>query len=188
MFMIQQYMALLVIFITTTAILYLPIFFILKKKGKGFIRQLSYLLCFWSFFLIIFAAIILFGLPIDFKPKRYTLNLKPLLWLEDENIRQRIMGEIIPNIMIFIPLGIFTPIVFKRTRKVYVTALAAFAVTFSVEFFQYFIGRSSDIDDLIANLSGGIIGYGIYKIFSYLFKNKTWWNKFAEIPVNEESI
>jgi len=27
-------------------------------------------------------------------------------------------------------------------------------------------------------LSGGIIGYGIFKIFSYLFKNKKWWNKF----------
>jgi len=62
-------------------------------------------------------------------------------------------------------------------------ALAAFVVTFSVEFFQYFIGRFSDIEDLIANLSGAIIGYGIFKIFSYIFKNGTWWNKFVGAEV-----
>jgi len=177
--MIQGYINLFVIFIITTAILYLPIFFIMKKNGKGFIRQSSYLLCFWSLFLIIFATIILFNLPIDFKPKQYILNLQPLQWLWEGNIMQRIMAEIRPNIMIFIPLGIFTPIAFKRMRKFYMTALVAFVVTFSVEFFQYFIGRSSDIDDLMANLLGGIIGYGIFKIFSYLFKNKTWWNQFV---------
>ena len=179
--MLQGYINLLVIFITTTAIVYLPIFFILKNKGRGFIRQLSYLLCFWSFFLIIFVTIILFNLPIDFKPKQYLLNLQPLQWLWEGNIKQRVMTEIVPNIMIFIPLGIFTPIAFKRMRKFYMTALVAFTVTFSVEFFQYFIGRSSDIDDLIANLSGGIIGYGIFKMISYLFKNKKWWNKFVGV-------
>jgi len=181
--MLQGYINLLIIFITTTAILYLPVFFILKKKGRGVIRQFSYLLCFWSFFFIVFLTILLFNLPIDFEPKRHILNLQPLRWLWERNIGRRIMTEIGPNIMIFIPLGVFTPIVFERMRKLYRTALAAFVVTFSVEFFQYFIGRSSDIDDLIANLSGAIIGYGIFKIFSYIFKNGTWWNKFVGAEV-----
>lgn len=176
--MLPGYINLFVIFITTTAILYLLIFFISKKKGKCFIGHLSYLLCFWSIFFIVFTTIILFNLPIDFKPKQYILNLQPLKWMWEGNIKHRIMTEIGPNIMLFIPFGIFTPIAFKRMRKIYMTALAAFIFAFSVEFFQYFIGRSSDIDDLIANLSGGIIGYGIFKIFSYLFKNKKWWNKF----------
>ena len=84
----------------------------------------------------------------------------------------------IPNIIIFIPLGIFIPIVFIKLRKVYKTALILFLVTFSIEFFQYFIGRLSDIDDIITNLLGGIIGYGIFKVFNYLFKDKEMWNKF----------
>lgn len=176
--MIQGYINLFVIFIAATAVLNLLIFFIFRKKSRGFLRQSSYLLCLWSFFIIIFATIVLFNLPIDFKPERHILNLQPLRWLREGDIGHRIMSEIIPNIIIFIPLGIFAPIVFKRMRKFYITALTVFAVTFSVEFFQYFIGRSSDVDDLIANLSGGMIGYGIFKLSGYLFKNRAWWNKF----------
>lgn len=181
--MIQGYINLLVVFIAATAVLYFPIFIILKNNGKGFIRQSSYLLFFFSFFLIVFATTILFNLPFDFKPERYILNLQPLRWLWEGNIKQRIMTEIRPNIMIFIPLGFFTPIVFKRMRRCSMTAMFIFAVTFSVEFFQYFIGRSSDIDDLIANLLGGILGYAIFKIFNYFFKNRMWWNKFAGAEV-----
>ena len=177
--MIQGYINLFVIFITATAVMYLPIFFFLRKKGTGLIRQSSYLLCFWSLFLIVFATIILFNLPIHFNPEQSVLNLMPLRWLQEGNIRQRIMTEIRPNVMVFIPLGLFVPIVFKRMRKIYMTAFVAFIVTLSVEFFQYFIGRSSDVDDVIANLSGGIIGYGIFKIFSYLFRDRTWWEKLA---------
>ena len=175
--MLKGYINLFIFVIVATIILYLPVFFISMKKGKGFIRQLSYLLWFWSVFLIVFATIIFFNLPIHLNPEQSVLNLRPLHWLWEENIWQRFMAEIRPNILIFIPLGIFTPIVFKRMRKFYMTALFAFILTLSVELFQYFIGRSSDIDDIIANLLGGIIGYGIFKILSYLFKNTKWWNK-----------
>ena len=178
--MIQGYINLFAIVIAATVILQLPIFFILKKKGKGLIRQSSYLLCFWSFFIIVFATIILFNLPFRFDPGQSVLNLSPFQWLREGNIMRRIMTEIRPNILLFIPLGLFIPIVFKRMRKLHMTALIVFTVTLSVEFFQYFIGRSSDIDDLIANLSGGIIGYGIFRILMLMFKNKQWWNKLAD--------
>lgn len=34
--------------------------------------------------------------------------------------------------------------------------------SFSIEFIQYFIGRSADIDDLILNTLGGMLGFGVY--------------------------
>lgn len=175
---IKGYIFLFAGFIFSTAVLYLPVFFILRKKGKGFIRQSSYLLCFWSLFLVVFATVILFNLPISFKPHRYVLNIRPFQWLYEGNIRDRIITEIRPNIMIFIPPGFLMPVVFKRMRKIYATASVVFAVTFVIEFFQYFTGRSSDVDDLIANLTGGLIGYGIFKGFGCLFRHKTWWKKF----------
>lgn len=176
---IQEYIRLAIIFIGIISVLYLPILFILKKRGKGIVRQLSYLLCFLSFFFILFATLILFNLPFDFSPEQYILNLIPFNRFKEEvNILKTITTEIIPNIMMFIPLGIFIPIVFKKMRKLYKTAFVLFLVTFSVEFFQYFIGRLSDIDDIITNLLGGIIGYGIFKVLNYLFKDKKWWNKF----------
>jgi len=187
-FTIREYITIFIIFIAVSAILYLPIFFILKKKNQGFIRPLSYLFCFWSFFLIVYATLILFNLPLNFKPVLHKLNLQPFLWLWEDNLRLRIVIEIIPNIILFVPLGIFLPTAFKRMRKLKRTALIAFSVTFSVEFFQYFIGRTSDIDDMITNLLGGIIGYGLFKIFSYSYENRTSKARFlrAGTPIYKE--
>lgn len=80
--------------------------------------------------------------------------------------------------MLFIPLGLFIPIVLKNKRKVYKTAIITLGITFSVEFFQYFIGRSSDIDDIITNFLGAIIGYTIFKLLNNLLKQEKWWNEF----------
>lgn len=177
--MIQGYINLVIIFIAVTAALYLTISLISKSSDRGFIRSSSYLLCFWSFSFIIFATVILFNLPLDFNSGRYILNLQPMQWLWEGTLDPTIITETILNIMLFIPLGFFLPIAFKTMRKFYMTALAAFVVTFSIEFFQYFIGRVSDIDDLIQNVLGGIIGYGIFKLCSFVFSNRTLWNKFA---------
>ena len=158
--------------IAISVVLQIPVFFVLRKKDRGFARQLCFLLCFWSFFLVVFATIILFNLPLRFEPEQSALNLQPLKWLWEGKILQRINTEIVPNIAVFIPLGLFAPIAVKRMRKFHITVLTVFALTLGIESFQYFIGRSSDIDDLIANLSGGIIGYGIYKICNYLYEKR----------------
>ena len=174
---IEAYVTLALIFVATTTVLYLPVLFVLKKRGKSVIRQLGYLALFCSAFLIIFATI-LFSWPITFRPERYVLNLIPFQWLSEPDIKNQLIVEVVPNVWMFLPLGMFLPVVFKKMRRIYKTALIVFFVTFSVEFFQYFIGRSSDIDDIIANLSGGIIGYGIFRGFDRLFQRKNWWNKF----------
>lgn len=112
-------------------------------------------------------------MPITFTPETHTLNLVPFNFTDFNQF----VVEKVPNIMLFIPLGFFMPIVFKSTRKFYKTVLISFAITFSIEFFQYFIGRSSDIDDIITNLLGAIIGYVIFFITNKMFKNQKWWNK-----------
>lgn len=175
---IEAYITLAIVFIIVITILYLPILFLLKKKGKNIIRQLSYLGLISSIFLIIFATILF--VPINLHPEQYILNLKPFAWLDTIENSKQFIEEKVPNIMMFIPLGIFIPIVFKNKRKLYKTTLIVFMFTFSVEFVQYFIGRSADIDDIITNLLGGIIGYGIFKIFNLLLGNKEWWNKFMD--------
>ena len=50
----------------------------------------------------------------------------------------------------------------------------------SIEVVQHFIGRSFDIDDVILNVSGAIIGFIIYKFLKLIreklpkFLNKDW--------------
>ena len=174
----ESYIRLALIFILIISILYLPILLYLKKKGKSVIRQLSYIGLICSIFLIIFATILY--MPITFNPKQHILNLKPFNWLETtSNIFEQIMVEKVPNIILFIPLGFFVPVVFENKRKLYKTTLISFCITFSVEFFQYFIGRFSDIDDIITNVLGGIIGFAIFKILNNLLKTRKWWGKFT---------
>lgn len=179
---IESYMTLALILMSIISILYLPILFHLKRKGKGMTRQMSYLFLFGSLFLIVFATILY--IPIEFNGA-HILNLEPFKWVEEISTTRmdRALAEVIPNILMFIPLGIFIPIVFSQKRKLYKTAFVVFLVTFSIEFLQYFIGRSSDIDDIIMNLLGGLIGYGIFKSGNWLFQKKIWWKKLLGLKV-----
>ncbi len=64
------------------------------------------------------------------------------------------------NIGIFIPLGLFVPMLWRRTLKQ--TVLTAFLVSLSIELCQLNQARCSDIDDLGMNTLGGLIGGGVY--------------------------
>ena len=165
-----------IIFIVIINILYLPILFKLKKKGISPIRQISYIGLFCSVFLIIFATILC--TPITFQPEAHFLNLIPFNWREN-GLKQFLIEEL-ANIILFIPLGFFLPAVFRSNRKAYKTVSITFSITFGIECHQYFIGRLSDIDDIITNLLGGIIGFIVFKLLDRFLKKTTFWNKLIE--------
>ena len=56
------------IFLVIVIILYLPIFLILKKKGKGLLQQLGSLLFVWAFLLIILIIFVTLTSPINLWP------------------------------------------------------------------------------------------------------------------------
>lgn len=83
------------------------------------------------------------------------------------------LTNIFGNILIFIPYGILLPEIFPKYRKMTKVFLLSFVTSFFVEFTQFFIGRSVDIDDLILNVFGSIIGYLIWKkVLRYKFAKK----------------
>ena len=170
-----------VIFLVFIMILYTPIFFILRKKGTSTPRQLSYLLFSWSFLIIIFVT----TLPTGSISGNFYLNLRPFLWLSPENFSTAELVESVANMLMFIPLGFFAPIVFRKLRKFYATVGAIAVMSFTIEFIQYFMRRVSDIDDLIANVLGGAIGYGIFKIFNHVLNAYSWWQKGLDLKVEE---
>ena len=106
------------------------------------------------------------------------MNLIPFNWREN-GLKQFLIEEL-ANIILFIPLGFFLPAVFRSNRKAYKTVSITFSITFGIEFLQYFIGRLSDIDDIITNLLGGIIGYMIFRIMNTFFEKNEKWNSFVE--------
>lgn len=55
------------------------------------------------------------------------------------------------------------------------------AFSFLIEFVQYWIGRLADIDDLMLNTLGGMLGYLIYFVFSRTFRDKKIWKKLPDV-------
>lgn len=83
------------------------------------------------------------------------------------------LTNIFGNVIIFIPFGILVPEIFPNFRKLLKILGLSIATSFFVEFIQFFIGRSVDIDDLILNVLGALIGYLIWeKILRYKFAKK----------------
>ena len=90
--------------------------------------------------------------------------------------------NIIGNIILFIPFGFFVSTILK-TKKVLPILFLSLVTSSVIEYTQLLIGRTFDIDDIILNLCGSLIGYIIYlflitiidhvpKIFNTnLFKN-----------------
>jgi len=68
------------------------------------------------------------------------------------------------NVIMFIPLGIFLPLVFFRLRKLWKTLLWAALIISIAELLQLLtLVGTCDIDDLILNLIGTAAGYGLFK-------------------------
>ncbi|MCH5208817.1 MAG: VanZ family protein [Oscillospiraceae bacterium] len=76
------------------------------------------------------------------------------------------------NIALFVPLGVALPFVFKEATLPK-AALAGFILSFQIEFLQFFIARDSDIDDVICNTLGAVLGYLLYLLMKKLFPKFT---------------
>ena len=95
----------------------------------------------------------------------FWINFVPFVHLDDYVSQREMILNFIGNIAMFIPSGIVLPIVYRRLDHFRKVVGAGFLISFCIEILQLpFVGRSSDIDDLILNTSGVAIGYGIYAL------------------------
>lgn len=70
------------------------------------------------------------------------------------------------NVVLFVPLGLFLPILYKRFDKIWKVALAGFLISLSIEIIQMFGCGSTDINDLITNTIGTCIGYFVFLLLN----------------------
>lgn len=77
--------------------------------------------------------------------------------------------NILGNMFLLFPFGLLLPILWRKFDDMRNTLLISFLFSLSIEFIQllsYFVGnmgRSFDIDDIILNTFGALIGYIFYK-------------------------
>lgn len=114
---------------------------------------------------------------------RHSLNLSPLAgiaaaYLSGDGLAR---SQFMLNILLFVPLGFFPPLLFpRRAGALWQTAFIALSVTLAAETIQYFIGRSADIDDVIANFAGGVAGYALYTLAQALFCRFAFWKALSK--------
>ncbi|MEY8352844.1 VanZ family protein [Lachnospiraceae bacterium 54-53] len=82
------------------------------------------------------------------------------------------LKNIIGNIFLFIPLGFLVPLIYINAQRFYKTFLITFLSVLLIETFQLFTMLGVfDIDDIILNCTGGIIGYFLFYILKkYIFE------------------
>lgn len=67
------------------------------------------------------------------------------------------------NILLFLPFGFLIPLGLNRITWTYKKiVIITIPIVFTIEILQYFGGRLFDIDDVIANVLGALLGYFLH--------------------------
>ncbi len=76
-----------------------------------------------------------------------------------------IINNTLGNILIFLPLGIFLPLLFKKYSRVSKIIVTSIVISFSIETIQLVLKIGQfDIDDVILNMIGSIFGFWLLRI------------------------
>lgn len=118
-----------------------------------------YILC---LFQIVTAQDVSFG-GVNIIPFKEIFRYEPGTYLFYKNI--------LGNVLLFLPFGFFVGY-FTKVNKISVVFLITFIISLSIETTQLAIGRVFDVDDVILNVLGGILGFNLYKILSKIIPEK----------------
>lgn len=154
-----------VIIIITVIACSLRIAYLVKNKHRFCFYKELFMLIFILYVMCLFEVVTLqdnnYGLSnfIPFKEMlRYELGSRLFI------------KNIVGNILLFLPYGYFASD-YLKSKKVMLPCFLTFLVSMTIELVQLNIGRTFDIDDVILNTIGGILGYLLYRLIEN-FKNK----------------
>ena len=93
------------------------------------------------------------------------LNLIPLVYLFDYTSVRDMIWNVVGNAAMFIPTGVVLPIVYRWLNSFWKVTGCGALISLCIEILQLpFASRSSDVDDVILNTLGVVVGYGIYAV------------------------
>lgn len=128
----------------------------------------------WCLFAAYLAALVYFLFFAEatgrrFSERTYQYNLIPLHEILRFITYRRKLGftavalNLAGNILAFVPVGLFLPLLVRRMRSFGKTMLIGFELSLFVEIVQLFSKVGSfDVDDMILNTFGACVGYGLF--------------------------
>lgn len=137
-----------------------------KRKGNLWIE--------FKILMYIIYSFVLFHLVTTTDFTSYSNNFIPFKEIMRYKITDPLfIRNILGNILLFVPFSyIVTDIVYMVCKKTnfLICTIYVLLTSLSIESIQYFIGRAFDIDDILLNFIGGILGYIVWKIIHIIFK------------------
>lgn len=82
-----------------------------------------------------------------------------------------VLKMLVYNFLMFVPFGFFLPLVSEKVNNRNIWKIAVL-VPVAVEVIQSIVGRSFDVDDLILNFAGIVVGYFIAQLFLRVLKRQ----------------
>ena len=89
---------------------------------------------------------------------RYEFGSKYFIW------------NVVGNMVIFVPFGFIVSYILD-SKKIGKPLFLTFIASLTIEFVQMYIGRSFDVDDILLNCIGGILGFLLYIAISAIRKH-----------------
>ena len=145
----------------------LPCMLYVLIQTKGFHRRTNFIHMIWVFIFLYYVYLILETTGIG---TIWEIGLYPGMKLQEEinliPFRDGISLSMILNVVMFMPLGFLLPLLWKEYQSLVRTAIIGFCFSCGIEFCQLFNRRVSDVDDLLMNTLGAILGWLIWIVFS----------------------
>ena len=126
--------------------------------GKIYEHNLRKTVLYCLFCLYISAVFALVGIPnvYYFRPE-INLNLIPLRGMLED------LSNGLLNIVLFVPLGLFLPMLWQRFRRPMNCIVLGLCFSLIIELLQMLTFRATDVNDLITNTAGTMVGFLLAK-------------------------
>ena len=150
----------------------LPCMLYVLIQTKGFHRRTNFIHMIWVFIFLYYVYLVLETTGIG---TIWEIGLYPGMKLQEEinliPFRDGISLSMILNVVMFMPLGFLLPLIWESFRNAKKVVLMGFLMSLAIEICQLFNIRTTDIDDLLMNTLGALVGYCCWKVFSLIFRN-----------------
>lgn len=148
------------IVISIVIIVSLRLSYLLKNKEKIVLYREIMMLVFIIYILCLF-QVVTFQDDVSWASN----NFIPFKEIMRYKITNRLfIKNVLGNMIMFLPFGFFTSL-YLKSEKITLPLLLTLIASLSIEIVQMIIGRVFDVDDIMLNLIGGVLGYLVYSMF-----------------------
>lgn len=139
-----------------------------KEQNRFHTEHLIGCLIFSCYF---FALLHITGAGTIYDGFRYGLNSKLINLIPFSDTKIDIVGYFL-NVVLFFPLGLMLPLLWAEFGNCKAVVFAGAALSLIVELSQLINNRATDIDDLILNTLGTLLGFLVFKLILRKLKQK----------------